>query len=153
MDRNKDIDQFIKSEFDKMEITFNDKHWDKLQQSLLLAETALVAPKVVKKALTISKAAIITTIVAVLIVILVYILSTQKIKSQKDLPAPNQKTIELQLDTVSSKKAADLENPLPINKGLDSLKKYSLPKADSLLKSQTIKPIKDTLLDSNFIFW
>ncbi len=153
MDRNKDIDQFIKSEFDKMEITFNDKHWDKLQQSLLLAETALVAPKVVKKALTFSKVAIITTIVAVVIAILVYILSTQKIKSQKDLPAPNQKTIELPLDTLSNNKAAESENPLPILKGLDSLKKISLPNTDSLLKVQTIKPINDTLLDSNFIFW
>jgi hypothetical protein len=153
MDRNKDIDQFIKSGLEGMEITFNDKHWDKLQQSLLLAETALVEPKVVKKAINLSKTVIAISIVAVVTAILVYILSTQKIKSQKDLPAPNQKSIEIPLDTISIKKEADSAIILKSIKGLDSLKLSKITKTDSLPKPQATKPLYDTLLDSNFIFW
>ena len=154
MDRTNDIDQFFKSNLDRIEVSFNESHWDKLQQSLLVAEGAITGAEVAKKQIITFKTVLIATVIALVSALIIYLLVPDTNQKQRQKQHPQHILVPSTTDSfISDATNATINRTNPAN-GIDTLpKRLKLNSPDSTAKTKVLKTLKDSLEEDNFIFW
>ena len=152
MNKQNEVDNFIKEKLETMEVKFNPVHWDRLQQSLQSPNFNIeTKPEVASKVWSIGKIVAIVLGSALVVLLLVNLFKENEVKVKPQIPIEPESKVqtlpELKTDIETKK-----EQKLLFTPGKDTLVQIKPISKDSLDKKLR-KQLKDSLEDSKFIFW
>jgi len=152
MKKPMEVDNFFKERLETVEVKFNPAHWDKLQQSLQSPNFSVEKqPEIASKVWSGAKIIALIISTALIVLLLFYLLKKEGVKLKSELPIHPE--IETQSLPQLPQNSERIENPQILQAPAKDTLILTKPTAKDSVEKKLQKQLKDSLEESNFIFW